>query len=80
MSIAQPRTESPPAKPLSSAPVRQNLFHALILKKAGAHLPDLPSGHTIFIGGQPVKLPVEPVLCLCECVIDRHCRRMNYEP
>jgi len=27
-----------------------------------AHLPDLPSGHTIFIGGQPLKLPVEPVL------------------
>jgi len=48
--------------------------------KKRAHLPDLPSGHTIFIGGQPVKLPVEPVLRLCECVIDRHCRRMNYEP
>src|SRR6202162_3836601 len=32
----------------------------LALKRA--HLPDLPSGHTIFIGGQPVKLPVEPVL------------------
>ena len=29
-----------------------------------AHLPDLPSGHTILIGGQPVKLPVEPVLRL----------------
>ena len=29
-----------------------------------AHLPDLPSGHTIFIGGQPLKLPVEPVLRL----------------
>jgi uncharacterized protein len=27
-----------------------------------AYLPDLPGGHTIFIGGQPVKLPVEPVL------------------
>jgi uncharacterized membrane protein (UPF0182 family) len=26
------------------------------------HLPDLPSGHTILIGGQPVKLPVAPVL------------------
>src|SRR5467141_4988390 len=34
----------------------------LALKRA--HLPDLPSGHTIFIGGQPVKLPVEPVLRL----------------
>ncbi len=32
----------------------------LALKRA--HLPDLPSGHTITIGGQPVKLPVEPVL------------------
>ena len=29
-----------------------------------AHLPDLPSGHTIIIGGQPLKLPVEPVLRL----------------
>jgi len=27
-----------------------------------AHLADLPSGHTIVIGGQPLKLPVEPVL------------------
>ena len=26
------------------------------------HLPDLPASHTIFFGGQPVKLPVEPVL------------------
>lgn len=32
----------------------------LALKRA--HLPDLPAGHTILIGGQPVKLPVEPVL------------------
>jgi uncharacterized protein len=32
----------------------------LALKRA--HLPDLPSGHTIIIGGQPLKLPVEPVL------------------
>jgi uncharacterized protein len=32
----------------------------LALKRA--HLPDLPSGHTIFIGGKPLKLPVEPVL------------------
>jgi uncharacterized protein len=29
-----------------------------------SHLPDLPAGHTILIGGQPVKLPVEPVLRL----------------
>src|SRR3984957_11204468 len=34
----------------------------LALKRA--HLPDLPSGHTIFIGGQPLQLPVEPVLRL----------------
>ena len=34
----------------------------LALKRA--HLADLPSSHTIFIGGQPVKLPVEPVLRL----------------
>lgn len=32
----------------------------LALKRA--HLPDLPEGHTILIGGQPLKLPVEPVL------------------
>jgi uncharacterized membrane protein (UPF0182 family) len=29
-----------------------------------AHLPDLPTSHTIFFGGQPVRLPVEPVLRL----------------
>jgi uncharacterized membrane protein (UPF0182 family) len=34
----------------------------LALKRV--HLPDLPSGHTILIGGQPLKLPVEPVLRL----------------
>jgi uncharacterized protein len=34
----------------------------LALKRA--HLPDLPNGHTILVGGQPVKLPVEPVLRL----------------
>jgi uncharacterized protein len=33
-----------------------------ILKRT--HLPDLPSSHTIFFGGQPVRLPVEPVLRL----------------
>ena len=32
----------------------------LALKRA--HLPDLPSGQTILIGGQPVRLPVEPLL------------------
>ena len=34
----------------------------LALKRA--HLSDLPDGQTIIIGGQPVKLPVEPVLRL----------------
>jgi uncharacterized protein len=34
----------------------------LTLKRA--HLRDLPSGHTVFIGGQPLRLPVEPVLHL----------------
>src|SRR5580765_6922004 len=34
----------------------------LALKRA--HLPNLPSGHTIFIGGESVKLPVGPVLRL----------------
>ena len=29
-----------------------------------AHLPNLPSGHTIFIAGEPIRLPVEPVLRL----------------
>ena len=38
----------------------------LALKRA--HLPDLPEGHTILIGGQPVKLPVEPVLRLIALV------------
>ena len=34
----------------------------LALKRT--HLPELPIGHTIIIGGQPLKLPVEPVLRL----------------
>src|SRR6202522_1130366 len=34
----------------------------LALKRA--HLSDLPSGHTILIGGRPVNLPFEPVLRL----------------
>jgi uncharacterized membrane protein (UPF0182 family) len=32
----------------------------LALKRA--HLRDLPSGHTIFIGGQPLRLQIEPVM------------------
>src|SRR5208282_4083896 len=39
------------------------LFGSFLALKQ-AHLPDLPSGHTIYIGGQPLKLPVEPVLRL----------------
>src|SRR5882762_9239904 len=39
----------------------------LALKRT--HLPDLPSGHTIFIGGQPLKFPVEPVLRLTALVL-----------
>ena len=39
----------------------------LALKRA--HLPDLPSGHTIFIGGQPLKLPVGPVLRIIALVL-----------
>ncbi len=34
----------------------------LTLKRA--HLSDLPTGHTILIGGRPVKFPIEPVLRL----------------
>jgi uncharacterized membrane protein (UPF0182 family) len=34
----------------------------LALKRA--HLADLPTGHTILIGGRPVKFPVEPALRL----------------
>jgi uncharacterized protein len=34
----------------------------LALKRS--HLPDLPSGQTIIVGGQPLRLPVEPVLRL----------------
>jgi uncharacterized protein len=28
------------------------------------HLPDLPSSHTVFLGGQPLRLPVDPVMRL----------------
>jgi uncharacterized protein len=38
------------------------ILYGAFLALKRAHLPDLPSGHTIFIGGQPLKLPVEPVL------------------
>ncbi|MDX6459928.1 MAG: uncharacterized protein QOE55_3625 [Acidobacteriaceae bacterium] len=31
-----------------------------VLKRT--HLPDLPSSHTVFVGGHPVRLPVDPVM------------------
>ena len=39
----------------------------LALKRA--HLPDLPDGHTIFIGGNPVKLPVDRVLRIVALIV-----------
>ncbi|HLZ42296.1 MAG TPA: UPF0182 family protein [Candidatus Sulfotelmatobacter sp.] len=38
------------------------ILYGSFLSLKRAHLPDLPDGHTILIGGQPLKLPVEPVL------------------
>ena len=38
------------------------ILYGSFLALKHAHLPDLPEGHTILIGGQPLKLPVEPVL------------------
>jgi len=40
------------------------ILYGSLLALKRSHLPDLPSGHTIIIGGQPLKLPVEPVLRL----------------
>ena len=40
------------------------ILYGVFLALKRAHLPDLPSGHTIYIGGRPLKLPVEPVLRL----------------
>src|SRR5271170_2845318 len=45
------------------------ILYASFLALKRAHLSDLPSGHTILIGGQPVKLPVEPVLRLIALVV-----------
>jgi uncharacterized protein len=44
------------------------LYGAFVALKR-AHLADLPAGHTILIGGRPVKLPVEPVLRLLSLAI-----------
>jgi uncharacterized protein len=40
------------------------ILYGVFLALKRAHLPDLPSGHTVYIGGRPLKLPVEPVLRL----------------
>jgi len=40
------------------------ILYASFLALKRSHLPDLPDGHTIFIGGQPLKLPVGSVLRL----------------
>jgi uncharacterized protein len=40
------------------------ILYGSFLALKWAHLPDLPSGQTIFIGGQPLRLPVEPLLRL----------------
>ena len=45
------------------------ILYGSFLALKQAHLPDLPSGHTIFIGRQPVKLPVEPVLRLIALIV-----------
>ncbi len=38
------------------------ILYGAFLALKRTHLEDLPSGHTIFIGGQPVRLPVESLL------------------
>src|SRR5271166_7067244 len=38
------------------------LLYGSFLALKRSHLPDLPNAHTIFIGGQPLRLPVEPVM------------------
>jgi len=40
------------------------ILYGSFLALRRAHLPDLPSGQTIVIGGQPLRLPVEPLLRL----------------
>src|SRR5580700_3634628 len=45
------------------------ILYGVFLALKRAHLPDLPSGHTIYIGGRPVKLPVEPVLRVIALVV-----------
>jgi uncharacterized membrane protein (UPF0182 family) len=38
------------------------ILYGLLLALKRTHLNDLPTSHTIFVGGQPLKLPVERVL------------------
>src|SRR6266700_1639408 len=45
------------------------LLYGSVLALKREHLPDLPSGQTIIVGGQPLRLPVEPVLRLIALVI-----------
>ena len=40
------------------------LLYGFFLALKRVHLPNLPGGHTIFISGEPIRLPVEPVLRL----------------
>ena len=40
------------------------ILYGSFLSLKRAHVRDLPDGHTILIGGQPLRLPVEPVLRL----------------
>jgi len=40
------------------------ILYGSFLSLKRAHVPELPDGHTIIIGGQRLKLPVEPVLRL----------------
>src|SRR5467141_3932602 len=40
------------------------ILYGSFLALKHAHRGDLPTGHTILIGGRPVKFPVEPVLRL----------------
>jgi uncharacterized protein len=40
------------------------ILYGSFLALRRAHLSDLPSGQTIFVGGQPLELPVEPLLRL----------------
>jgi uncharacterized membrane protein (UPF0182 family) len=51
------------------AVVTFGILYGSFLSLRRLHRPDLPSGHTIFIGGQPVKLSVEPVLRLIALLV-----------